>query len=143
MKRVSASLAALVLLGGTWLPAQQQGDRPVFRAGVELIQLDVSVLDGRRQPVRGLTAADFTVLEDGVPRPVRAFTVVNLPGRERHTAAWIDAVPPDVATNQIGEQDGRIVVILMDRSIPAATWLATSPSGLPRGTFRVGAPTVA
>ncbi len=36
--------------------------------GVDAVQLDVSVLDKERRPVRGLTAADFTVLEDGKPR---------------------------------------------------------------------------
>ena len=38
------------------LGAQAQNE-PQFRAGVELIQLDVAVLDDNRQPVRGLTAA--------------------------------------------------------------------------------------
>jgi hypothetical protein len=40
-----------------------------FRAGVDLIQIDVSVLGRDRRPVRGLTAADFSLLEDGQPRP--------------------------------------------------------------------------
>ena len=38
---------------------------PTFRTGVDAVQLDVSVLDKDRRPVRRLTAADFTVLEDG------------------------------------------------------------------------------
>jgi VWFA-related protein len=91
----------------------------VFRAGVELIQLDVSVLNDKREPVRGLTLQDFTVLENGVPRPIRAFTAVDLPARTRASEpAWAGAAPPDIATNQIGGQDGRLVMILMDRSIP-------------------------
>jgi hypothetical protein len=36
----------------------------VFRTGTDLVRLAVTVLDGRRQPITGLTAADFTVLED-------------------------------------------------------------------------------
>ncbi len=48
------------------LPAQGQSERPQFRTGVELLQLDVAVLDSKRQPVSGLTAADFTVLDNGV-----------------------------------------------------------------------------
>lgn len=39
-----------------------------FRAAVDLVQLDVSVLDRDRRPVRGLTAADFTILENGRAR---------------------------------------------------------------------------
>src|ERR1700674_3697917 len=99
-------------------PAQAQGDRPVFRGGVELIQLDVSVLDRKRQPVKGLNASDFTVFENGVQRPVRAFTAIQLPTRSSARAALPATVPLDVVTNQVGQQDGRLVIILMDRSIP-------------------------
>jgi VWFA-related protein len=97
----------------------QEGLRPPFRGGVDLIQLVVTVLDNQRQPVRGLTAADFTVLDNGVVRPVRAFAPVEIPGTRPSagTAAWTRDVAPDVATNQVGEQAGRLVVILMDRSI--------------------------
>jgi VWFA-related protein len=100
-------------------PAQAQGDRPAYRGGVELIQLDVSVLDRKRQPVTGLSASDFTVLENGVQRPVRAFTSIQLPARPpRGEAASSGAPPLDVITNQLGQQEGRLVIILMDRSIP-------------------------
>ncbi|HET7220976.1 MAG TPA: hypothetical protein VFJ02_23140, partial [Vicinamibacterales bacterium] len=61
-----------VVLWSVGLPAQPQLDRPQFRAGVELLQLDVAVLDDKREPVRGLTAADFTVLENGAVKPIRA-----------------------------------------------------------------------
>jgi VWFA-related protein len=91
----------------------------VFRGGVELIQLDVSVLDRKRQPVVGLTASDFTVFENGVQRPVRTFTSIQLPARRPAAVAALGAeLPVDVATNQVGQQDGRLVIILMDRSIP-------------------------
>jgi VWFA-related protein len=100
-------------------PSGQAG-RPQFRAGVELVQIDVSVLDRERRPVTGLTASDFTLLEDGVLKPIRAFTAVRIPARaeppERRAGAI--TVHPDVATNRAGNEDGRLVVILMDRSIP-------------------------
>ncbi len=112
-------LIALLVLSSVSLLAQRQSDLPQFRAGVELVQLDVAVLDGKRQPVRGLTAADFTVLDNGVATPIRAFAPVELAPRTRATeAVWAEEVPPDVVTNQAGEQDGRLVIILMDRSIP-------------------------
>jgi VWFA-related protein len=98
--------------------AQTPNGQPAFRGGVELIQLDVSVLDARRRPVTGLNASDFTILDNGVQRPVRAFTPILLPpSRPRHGAAP-PAVSSDVVTNQVGEQGGRLVIILMDRSIP-------------------------
>ena len=75
--------------------AQGQSDLPQFRAGVELIQLDVAVLDDKRQPVRGLTASDFTVLDNGVATPIRAFTPVELAAAHASTeAVWAEEVPP-------------------------------------------------
>ncbi|MEO8482062.1 MAG: VWA domain-containing protein, partial [Acidobacteriota bacterium] len=116
--RAIGSVVAFVLLS-CGLLAQNQGDRPVFRGGVELVQIDVSVLDGKRVPVKGLTAEDFTILENGVPRPIKAFSAITLPPAPQQVeAAWSASVPPDVATNEVGEQDGRLVIILMDRSIP-------------------------
>lgn len=53
--------------------------QPTFRLGVDLVQVDVAVLDRDRRPVRGLTAENFAVLEDGKLRPVVAFTEVELP----------------------------------------------------------------
>jgi VWFA-related protein len=101
------------------LIAQEPRATPQFRTGVELIQLDVAVLDGSRQAVRGLSASDFTVLDTGVATPIRAFTPVVLAGPTRATeAVWSREVPPDTATNQVGEQEGRLVIILLDRSIP-------------------------
>jgi len=57
--------------------------QPTLRVGVDVVQVDVSVLDDKRRPVVGLTAADFTVLEDGRPRPVTVFTPVVIAEHER------------------------------------------------------------
>jgi VWFA-related protein len=119
--------AAALLLASTTLLAQTQNDRPQFKAGVELIQLDVVVLDGKRQPVSGLTEADFTVLDEGKPTAIRAFTPVQLATRTRAgEAVWATEVPPDVVSNQIAEQEGRLVIILLDRSIPPQESITTA-----------------
>jgi VWFA-related protein len=121
MRRRVSSLAVLFVVCTLTVATQGQTGRPVFRAGVELVQIDVSVLDGKRQPVKGLTAADFTVIENGVPRPVKAFAEVTLPPRPAPSAGdavWAASVPPDVVTNEVGQEDGRLVIILMDRTIP-------------------------
>ena len=117
MRRVGHA-TLLVLLSASVI-AQERVEQPAFRSGVELVQLDVTVLDDQRRPVRGLAAGDFTILEAGVRRPIRAFTAVDTPARTpSEEAIWVKEVVPDVATNQITRQEGRLVVILMDRSIP-------------------------
>jgi VWFA-related protein len=128
----TSCLAGLLLVCASSLLSQGRGDQPTFRTGVELIQLDVSVLDGRRQPVRGLTASDFTVLENGTPRPIRAFSAVELPVRAIAASGnvgapkWTSTVAPDVRTNQVADEDGRLVIILMDRSIPREQPMVTA-----------------
>jgi len=70
---IVASCAALLAV-----PAAQQQPAPAqpppFKTGVDALQLDVSVLDSQRRPVRGLTAADFTVLEDAKPARIVGFS---------------------------------------------------------------------
>src|SRR5262245_4703537 len=89
-----------------------------FRSGVDLIQLDVSVLDKQRHPVNGLTASDFTVRVDGVVRPLVAFKAVTLPPPlPPPSAPWIRDVAPDVITNT--HPGGRAIVIMVDdASVP-------------------------
>jgi VWFA-related protein len=110
---VRALAVWFVVLGanpaGRQAPAQQI---PTFRTGVDAVQIDVSVLDKDRRPVRGLTAADFTVLEDGKPRSIVAFSAVELPAPPTAPPAGVDTVTPDVTRNDL--PDGRIVVILID-----------------------------
>ena len=111
---VVLSVAAL----GSTAPSQDPSrtQQPTFRSGVDLVDVDVSVIDKDRRPVRGLTAADFTVLEDGKPRPIVAFTPVDLPPRDQPSASWMEAIAPDIATNQY-PPEGRLIVVMMDRFI--------------------------
>jgi len=99
-----------------------------LRVGTDLITVDVSVLDGDRRPVRGLTADDFVVLEDGAARPIVAFSVVDVPTRESDSAMQASSVrdrPRDVVANDL-PAEGRLVVILLDRSIPSGAPVATA-----------------
>src|SRR5690606_35932177 len=105
--------------------ASEEGEvqQPVFRTGVELIELDVSVLDANRRPVRGLTADDFTVLEDGQPQPVVAVSHVDLADYDPSRSARMRYVTRDVAANDLSDQpgDGRLVAIVFDDvNVPAA-----------------------
>jgi VWFA-related protein len=116
----AARVAVLPILSiALHLHAQAPQPPPTFRGGTDLVQLDVSVLDRKRHPVRGLTVRDFTIFEDGQPRDIQAFSEVSLPDRlQPRDVSWTREVPSDVATNQTAQQEGRLLVILLDRTIP-------------------------
>jgi Ca-activated chloride channel family protein len=52
---------------------------PVFRSGAELVALTVAVTDRDQHFVRGLTATDFAVYEDGVRQDVSFFAASEAP----------------------------------------------------------------
>jgi VWFA-related protein len=87
-------------------PAPQE-PTPTFRAGVRAIQVDAVVTDERGNPVRGLTADDFEIVEKGKPQAVTTFEAVDIP-IERQLSDLADS---DVVTN---EGDGRIYLIVID-----------------------------
>jgi len=66
-------------------PAQQQPNT-TLHANADLVLVDVTVNDAQQNPVHHLTAADFTVLEDGKPQTVKVF--------EEHAAGPPAPLPP-------------------------------------------------
>jgi Ca-activated chloride channel family protein len=83
------ALAAPVALTG-WAPQAVQNppanpqepperQSPAFRAGVELVSLNVTVSEGASRLVTDLQQEDFQVFEDGVKQDVTFFTRSNLP----------------------------------------------------------------
>jgi VWFA-related protein len=110
-------VSAVSVLGAATAPAQDPP--PTFRAAVDIVHVEVSVLDKDRKPVRGLTAADFTITEDGQPREIVAFSQVELPRARVEAigapeAAWTREVPSDVASNVVPAQ-GRLIVVLFEQ----------------------------
>src|ERR1043165_1015685 len=85
---------------------------PTFRAGIDLVQVDVSVFDKNRQPVRGLTAADFTIFEDGKPQKIEVFTAIEVPDVVTSKTEWVKRVSPDVTTNHADNR--RLFAIVID-----------------------------
>ena len=110
-------IVAFVVMAAATVVASQQ-DLPRFRGGIDVVQFTVTVLDKERRPVTGLTAADFEVLVDRKPRPLVAFAAVTLPDDSSIATTAALLVAPDVQTNQM-PPEGRLVVIVMDRSTPS------------------------
>ena len=79
----AAGLAALVALGaGRPLSAQAPQRKPsdsVFRAGVEMVSLNITVLDQQQHYLTDLESRDFTILEDGARQDITYFNRMSLP----------------------------------------------------------------
>jgi VWFA-related protein len=106
---------ALVLTVSAIAAASPQ-EIPRFKSGVDVVQFTVTVLDKDRHPITGLTASDFELLVDGKPMPLVAFAAVTLPEDSPTSAPSIPPIASDVHNNRL-PAEGRLVVIVMDRSI--------------------------
>jgi VWFA-related protein len=115
-------VAALVVLLGVSLAAQapERSDQR-FRAGVDLVTVDVVVVDGRGRPVQGLGRADFSVLEDGRRQDVVEFEAVSVLDRTVDADHDVGARQParrgPISSNQDGAADapaGRAFAVVFD-----------------------------
>ncbi len=70
---------ALLMTGVT----QAQQRPPVFRTGVDFVQLDAVVTDQDGRPVTDLRLEDFVITEQGQPQTISAFEAVSIPSVRR------------------------------------------------------------
>ena len=69
----------MVMAGAGQQPVSSGGAPALFRSTIHLVPLSVTATDTNRQFVKGLTAADFVVLEDGVRQDVQFFEAADVP----------------------------------------------------------------
>ena len=80
MKRATALIVAATLalpLGAQRRPEEPESPRIVENIDVRIINVDVVVTDRKGNPVHGLSADDFTILENSVPKPISNFYEVE------------------------------------------------------------------
>jgi VWFA-related protein len=114
--RASALTLALAgsLITHAWSPAGQVPatppgtQAPVFRSGVQLIEVDAVATDVRGQPVLDLTRTEFEVYDEGQRQEIVFFSAVSIPVLPPHVP-----VLRDVATNAQAE-DGRLFMLVLD-----------------------------
>ncbi len=111
MRRLATVVLGAFVSGTAVLGQTPQA--PVFRGGVTLVPVDVTVLDHDGKPVPGLTAADFEVKLDGHVRPVRAAAYEETAPPVASTAS--SPVPPTrETTNAVPAAEPRLFVVLVD-----------------------------
>ncbi|HTM03999.1 MAG TPA: VWA domain-containing protein [Vicinamibacterales bacterium] len=114
--RCSAAILAALVVSGVALIAQSpspQTSTPVFRTGVDTVEVDAIVTARDGTFVRGLTLDDFEVLQDGKKQPLSLVTLVEHPMPSPTTAPPAIDAEPDVATNA-GVNEGRLYVVVLD-----------------------------
>jgi VWFA-related protein len=91
------------------------GQQAVFRGGVELVEVTVSVVDESGRAVTDLTIDDFEVRESGTPQTIALFDRVEipLPPAVPEDAPRMPAVVADSVSNDI-EENGRAFAIIVD-----------------------------
>src|SRR5580692_2241910 len=94
--RATAASAVLVACSLAGLTAQS-GQAPVFRSSVDLLEVDVSVVDGSGRPVDNLRSPEFSVSVDGQPRRVVSSEYISDVSAESQLAGV--AVDPYVSNN--------------------------------------------
>ena len=93
VRRLVAGLAVTAVILWTAYPAAQTAQRrPSFRAGVELIYVNVIVRDGDGNIVRNLKSEDFALTEDGKPQSITAFDFEEVP---------VDAIPSELPSEPV------------------------------------------
>lgn len=116
--RLLAALA-LALACASGLLGQQPPSTPLptFRAGVDLVEVDVNVTDATGAPVSDLTAQDFEIFEDGQPQAIATLAYVDVGAKDVPRPALM--AEPDVQINT--RDEGRTYVIAFDEVPPDQT----------------------
>ncbi|MGH9411825.1 MAG: VWA domain-containing protein [Vicinamibacterales bacterium] len=115
--RTLVSVVALAGLGAAGIllaQAPQQQQPPVFRAGANLVRVDVAVFDHRGNPVTDLTKADFQVTEDNVPQTVQTVKLIEATGAAPNDDTWLPIRSRENAAEEASRDDIRVFVIFWD-----------------------------
>ena len=71
--------------------------------------------------MRGLTADDFTIRDNGREYRPSFFEAVEIPLALGTDDSWPSTVSPDVTSNQVRDDGRLIVIVLDDSSLPGTT----------------------
>ena len=107
-----------------FIVSSQQPQTPPFRAGVDLVEVDVTVLDKNGKPVTDLTASDFEIRERGEPQRVETIYLVTA-DPELLKAPALPAAPAAPAAVPRRPLEPRVFIFIFDM-------LHLSPAGFDR-----------
>ncbi len=121
MRHPLPAIIAALAVATTLLAAQQQTpapaepDQPIFRATVDLVRVDVSVVGRNDEPVTGLDASDFIVTEDDVPQVVETVQFIRIDGqRAVDTGESLEIRGQEQAYVEAAKEDVRLFALFLD-----------------------------
>src|SRR5688572_884433 len=108
----------LVLLLTAAVAAQEQTpapQQPIFRAGAELVRVDVTATINGDEPVADLQASDFEITEDDVPQSVETIKFIRVDGtRTSNLDEPLEIRSKDHAILEAARDDVRLFAIFLD-----------------------------
>src|SRR6185436_8136424 len=102
-------------------PIVQQLPPGVFRSGIEVVELDVSVTRGG-QPVQGLTARDFALTDNGVAQDVDSVMLDRLPLSVTLVLDTSTSVAVDRLAHLVQAGDGLVSALRPDDRVALVTF---------------------
>ena len=96
-------------------PPAQSDSSTVLRTSVHRVVLDIVVSDSKGAPIPGLTAADFSVTEDGKPQTPLSFDANGFSPDMDYIPPTLPPQPPDTFTNMPSTPEkGPLYILLYD-----------------------------
>src|SRR5215218_2209388 len=103
--------AALVVVSASLVLAQRP-QPGVIRTRISVVPVDVRVVDRKGNPVIDLKQEDFTILEDGVPQPIRHFELQTLTPDAAGAAVAADLHTPN---GEVTAEQRRVFLLVLGR----------------------------
>jgi VWFA-related protein len=94
-------------------PTQAQPETPTFQMSARDVIVDVVVTNEKGEPIKGLKASDFQVLEDGKLQKIDFFEAHNAKALPPGSIAPLPQMPPNVYTNVPAAPPSDAVNVLM------------------------------
>jgi VWFA-related protein len=114
MKIGAISMFWVLFANAQYVAAQ---DQPIFRTGVDVVAVDVTVVDDDGHPIEGLTPQDFVILVEGKPRRIVSLEFISyVRARVQEEPVEEQAEKPKTSAPKIMERNpARLVLLVVDR----------------------------
>ena len=111
---VALVLLALATPGAQQRQAEPPSQQPTFRAGVNLVRVDVSVTGRNDEAVGDLEASNFLVTEDDVPQKVETAQFIRLNGQPDGSGRDLTIRDHDRGLAEAEKEDVRLFALFLD-----------------------------